>query len=494
MPQGNLDANGRVVLDGVVLHAPGLRGAVTVERAQPGRTLRGTDNVAPELEAALGRLEMQSDRTIVIRQPRTVPARSLDAVTRGERERRGMRAQDIDLEVPAPPPGRIQVALSVEEHGVATWHNHAPVVAAAAVRGERPTVRYTIARADAPPPAAAETVTRGLVPGLSHVIRIITFPLVKAAGGVARSWVRNWDQGKRPYLLRRYKLDGSLAELSAKDWDELAAGPVLLFVHGTFSTTEGAFTALPQDTRATLHARYGQRVIAFDHPTMADDPATNARWFLDQVLDRDLTLDIVCHSRGGLVSRCLAERPGSLAGIAPKVHVRKVVLVGVPSAGTILASADNWNKLLDVVTTALNLAGVAVGATLDAILALVRSLAVEVVKDLEGLDAMAPGSEFLGRLNDPSNARSDTAYAAIDSNYTPRNEGVRAWLRDAAIDALMDNKPNDIMVTIDSIRAANGSPNFPVARHADFVPADGVEHADYFGQARTTKAMLAWLK
>lgn len=493
MAQGTLDAGGRVALEGVVLHAPGLRGSVTVERSQPGRSLRGTDNVAPELEAALGRLDMQTDRTIVIRSPRTVPGRAADATTRGARERRGMRSQDIDLEVPAPLPGRTQVALSVDEHGVATWHRPEVVAGAKAVRGDRPTVRYTIARSVAPPPAPADRTTRGLVPGLSHVIRIITFPFVKATGRVARSWVRSWDQGKRPYLIRRYKADGSLADLTATDWDGLSAGPVLLWVNGTFSTTEGAFNALPAATRTALDKRYGQRVIAFDHPTMADDPAANARWFLDQLGDRPLTVDIVCHSRGGLVSRCLAERPGTLAGVAPKVTVRRVVLVGVPSAGTILASADNWNKMLDVVTTALNLAGVVIGETLDAILALVRSLAVEIAKDLEGLDAMDPRSTFLATLNDKARDRVQTVYAAIDSNYTPQSEGVRAWLRDAAIDALMEFKPNDIMVTIDSIRGANGSRNFPVTKHADFPADEGIEHADYFGQARTSKALLRWL-
>ena len=121
----------------------------------------------------------------------------------------------------------------------------------------------------------------------SLVIKVITFPVAKLVGMAARRLARDWDAGQHPSQVRAYGPDGTLTDLTPADWDRLAAGPALLFVHGTFSSTEGAFGRLPSATMAELHGRYGGRVIAFDHPTLADDPFVNARAFFDIVGDRD---------------------------------------------------------------------------------------------------------------------------------------------------------------------------------------------------------------
>src|SRR5690349_15436610 len=62
-----------------------------------------------------------------------------------------------------------------------------------------------------------------------------------------------------------------------------AKGRVLMFVHGTFSSSHAGFGALPAATMAELHRRYDGRVIAFDHPTVGVDPALNAQWLLGQL-------------------------------------------------------------------------------------------------------------------------------------------------------------------------------------------------------------------
>ncbi len=496
MATARLDQTGVVELEGVVVRSSGLRGEVTVERAPTGGALRGRSSVNDELERALGALDMRTDRTIVIKDPRSTVTGPPAATTRGRRGAAGgVRPQDLELEVPAPADGEAQVLLSIDEHGIATFHRPQKMAGGAAtVRGARRMQRYVVPRVIAPPPAGVAT-TRGLIPGLSQVIRIITFPIVSAIGHLAQSAARSWDRDHHPHQIRRRLVDGSWAPVEDRSWADLQKGPALLFIHGTFSTTEGAFGRLPADTLAELQRRYDGRVLAFDHPTIADDPSVNVREFLRLVGDRTMAFDIVCHSRGGLVARTLAERPGQLKDLGTNIKVRSAVLVGATCNGTILASADNWDELINRATTLLNLVpGLAVNATLETILAVVRSLAVEVVKDLEGLSCMAPGSDFLKLLNDKTAKPTAARYRAIVSNYEPKDPALVAWLNDEARDWIFKGVPNDMMVAIESMDGPNGYGAFPIKVHRDFQPDEGVEHSDYFGQPMTSKALLGWLK
>lgn len=247
-------------------------------------------------------------------------------------------------------------------------------------------------------------------------------------------------------------------------------------------------------THAALDKTYGHRVIAFDHPTIADSPAANARWFLEQAGERKLVLDIVCHSRGGLVARSIAELPGDLVGLAPNVEVRSVVLVGVPSQGTKLADVAHWNDLVDRATSLFSLLPLPDGlATMHTVLALVRSIAVRTAKNLKGLEAMAPGSDFLKELNVATAGPGQ--YHAIVSDFEPSNPGWQEWLRNKGRELIFD-APNDMMVAIESMAGANGSSRFPVgvAERESFGEGDAVEHSQYFEQGRTGQALLKWLE
>jgi hypothetical protein len=293
--------------------------------------------------------------------------------------------------------------------------------------------------------------------------------------------------------VRGYGKDGSLTALDDGAWKSLSAGRALLFIHGTFDTTSGAFGGLSGATRATLHERYKGRVIAFDHPTLADDPIENARTFFGLVGDRTLALDIVCHSRGGLVTRAIAERPGDLQGLAPNVTVGTAVLVGTTSNGTILADADHWNELVDRITTILSFLPVPVAVdALETVFGLIRSIAVQTAHDLKGLDAMAPGGAFLALLNKTTTVPPSLSYRAIVSDFEPRDPGLKAWLDDEVRDHIFD-AANDMMVSIDSMTGKDLKGAFPVTVISAFGPTDAIEHADYFPQERTSKALLAWL-
>ena len=74
----------------------------------------------------------------------------------------------------------------------------------------------------------------------------------------------------------------------------------------------GGFGRLPDETVAERHWRYGGRVFAFDYFTLSHSPTENVAELAARMPD-DLRLevDVVSHSRGGLVALVLA---GELEG------------------------------------------------------------------------------------------------------------------------------------------------------------------------------------
>ena len=483
-----LDQRGTVDIGAVTLRAPGLRGTVTVDERDATRDVRGSRAERGPLAEAKRANQMSTSHVVAIDDPRDVPRP-------GAADRGGRRPgpTDMSLTVPAPASGQEQVVLSTDEHGVRTWHFSASQSGADGVRSARRTRTYEIHRTAAASPSSG-TGARGAVPGASKIIEVITFPIADAFAQGAKFAVGAWDRRTHPHTVRM--AGPPLRPMTDADWEALTKGPALLFVHGTFSTTEGAFGALPPDTMATLLDRYDGRVIAFDHPTIVDDPFDNARAFLDMAGDRRLDLDIVCHSRGGLVARSIAERPAKVRRAQSAVNVNRIVFVGVPNEGTILADADHWNELVDRFTTMLSLAPLP-GASdvLESVLALVRSMAVKTAKALDGLSCMAPDSAFLKHLNgsDPS---SDAArYVAIVSDFEPTDAGLKAWLNDVIRDRIFSRLPNDMMVRIDSMCGESLSNRFPIAerdRYA-YASSNAVEHSGYFPLPPTSTALLDWL-
>ncbi len=86
-------------------------------------------------------------------------------------------------------------------------------------------------------------------------------------------------------------------------------GPLLVFVHGTFSTTATSFGKLwsqhPQHVSA-LFTQYSGRVYGLEHPTLGVSPIDNAL-ALARACPKGVRLHLVTHSRGGLVAEVLAR-------------------------------------------------------------------------------------------------------------------------------------------------------------------------------------------
>lgn len=232
-----------------------------------------------------------------------------------------------------------------------------------------------------------------------------------------------------------------------------AGGPMLMFLHGTASSTEGGFGKLwkgaaGEAARTALAERYGERAFAWEHRTLTHSPIRNALE-LAQRLPKGAELHLVSHSRGGLVGEllCLGQRErkddplsdaqlqalfkadrtiarqldldplpdadekardeayqadrGLLAELLKTLDEREItvtrfVRVACPARGTTLASGrlDRWLSVLDYLT-----GNGLIGDVADFMLGVVKERTDP--RTLPGLEAMMPGSGLTRMLQHP---------------------------------------------------------------------------------------------
>ena len=196
-----------------------------------------------------------------------------------------------------------------------------------------------------------------------------------------------------PSVVRWFPAENNLSvgePISPTNWHQLAEGPTLLFIHGIFSSCEAGFAGIGHDdsTWPQLRDRYVNRIIGFDHPTGLVGPDENAKWFLDQIPNVELDLDIVCHSRGGLVARSIADQA---AQRGMPVNIRRIVFAATPNGGSRISS------VLTLPAKVLPAPADAISGVLAGLLEALKIVGVGVSLDLPGLEAMNPGSQFLQR-------------------------------------------------------------------------------------------------
>lgn len=277
--------------------------------------------------------------------------------------------------------------------------------------------------------------------------------------------------------------DGTLTPLvGAESWRALFSDPtkeqrVLLFLHGFLSSAE---QSLPRAWLPALHSHY-DAVLAYTHPTLTLDPLQNATDWMSQIPEElRLKVDLVAHSRGGLVARSLVE----LAPHTPKVDVRRLLTCGTPHAGTSIAQREKWDRLISMGLTATNwllsTSGVGIAYTMiPGLLEQLLKAGSQFFFDLPGVNAMVPGSEFLAKLNAINTApMSEGFYDAVASNFaisTVRQMSFRDALYSLAVQAFINESHDLIVPTASMTSIDSGSAPF-----AGSVFTTNVNHFGYF--------------
>jgi hypothetical protein len=493
MPPTPLNPNGNPIRIGnVTLRTPGLAGLAQVLPPGAPGTRAATDST-DAFEQALERAGITPQQTIELSGTREV-------VGAGGPGTRGTAHGEPAIEITVPDAGEGwgQFLLAKDESGVITWNfpvdaaNRLDVTRGAATR------TYVIRRSVAAPEEAP--ATRGLLGALGKkILKVLAFRLAGAvAGEIGDDLVERWEEKNRPHRFRSFLSESyaspDVPDLGVDDWAKLAAGPALLLIHGTASRTHIGFGALSPETVRTLAERYGGRVFAFDHPTLSAGPRQNVDWFFEHVPDGTrLAVDVLCHSRGGLVARLLAGE-GERALVPRPLTVRRLVFVATPNAGTLLADEKYIGDFLDTYTNLLNfLPDNGVSEVFEALVELGKQVALGMLRGLDGLQSMLPGGPFLAGLN--RGPRSDgTQYFALSSNYEPTVPGWKAWATDRLLDAIFNKADNDLVVPTKGVYDGNGSGFFPIAERKRFEKEDGIAHTRFFGEARVQTKILEWLR
>jgi len=487
---------------GYALIAPGLRGSA--ERLEAGAPdTRARESVTPLFDEALARTEMTSVATVEI-QATPLPGSGASDL----RNPRGDEA--LLLEVPDLGPEAGQVVLSVDEAGTVSWNFplEGGQFQAPSDRGTGGKKRFLIRRYTPPAPLANAARDRSLFGAIGKkLLKVIVYPITDALIGKAASEIaEHWEKKNRAYGIRDFtpsnyqRPEGSV--LTGDGLARLGQGQALLFIHGTFSTAHGAFSDMPADLVAALHQRYEGRIFAFNHFTLSHDPASNVRWFSDRLralsANSRLQVDVVCHSRGGLVARVLADGHPAAAIDPNQVAVRRIVFVGAPNNGTILVQPDHMMNMIDRLSSGLNLlppGGVA--DVLDGVLIAVKIIGHGALKGLDGLQCMNEKGPFLKELN--KRGRRNAEYYAVAANYEPQDPGLRALVTgsiDLVVDRVFQGAENDLLVPERGVYDANGSDSFPIANNRRLrIPAsDGVWHTKLFGHPRVAQQLSEWLQ
>jgi hypothetical protein len=479
---------------GFAVRAPGLEGEAVVYSPSTGDT-RGPEVSRAAFDDALRNQNMTQQRTVELK-VRKKPGAGSSSV-------RGPNGDDA-IVLEAPDPGRDigQVVLSFDEAGVATWHfaRDQQMAIEPATRGGGGKRIYYIPR-DTTGPASTPgaDANRSLIGTIGkRLLKVLVYPLTDPVVGlISENFVEAWEKRHRPYGVRPVSASdfarSDVAPLDPGGWQSLGEGKSLLLIHGTFSTAHAAFGGMPADVMQQLCDRYRGRVWAFNHFTLSHDPKKNVDRLLEQIpAGAKLDVDIVCHSRGGLVSRCLAREAAK--GSALKID--RVVLVGVPNAGTLLADPDRMMHMIDRFTTILNFfPDGGVSETLESIITAVKIVAHGALRGLDGLASMNPSGTFLKGLNAGT---SKSNYYAIAADYSPTDQNLKRFLTgtvNAVADRVFENNANDLVVPTAGVFEKNGAAGFPVeaARVFKFPAEDGVMHTQYFSSAKTCENLLDWL-
>ena len=310
-----------------------------------------------------------------------------------------------------------------------------------------------------------------------------------------------------------------------------SALPYLVLIHGTASSVIGSFgEAAGTDFMSFIHETYGNRILAFQHRTLTENPLQNVKQLVTN-LPNNCVLHLITTSRGGLVGEILSRFCNSSASNAfnstemailkkeypqsyfteieqtineinaillnKKIKIEKFIRIACPAGGTTLAS-----KRLDFfLNISLNLIGVATGMAANPIYMAFRNLTAAAIDSknkpevLPGLEVQNPGSPFIKALNCPLDLENPDGRVVINNSLVVIAGNSKPALKLNAIwiiaSKLFFLRKNDLVVDTETMtlgtRRAGKVQRF-------FYEDNQLNHFKYFENSITNHAVLTALK
>ena len=489
------------VAPGVTLTAPGVVGSAELRPgADWGGETRGPVESTTEFLEALSELDFRQSFEVLVDAVHVVDGGGETRTAEGE--------PGLAITVPAVGDDEAQIAMCVDEFGVVTWH--LPDGRESGVGDTRAgeSVTFTVERGSPAVESATADGDRGLVGAIGRkLISVFVVPLLeKAVGRAAPAVARHYENRTRPQGVLRLTGQGWThpGEDPFAGWWLERGAPVLLFVHGTASSIGSGFRSLGGgrldggavlgDTLGELRAAYQGQVFAFDHHTLSSDLAANAELFRSLWPEGgQRSVDIVTHSRGGLVARQLAA---SLGEPGAPLTPRRIVYVATPNGGTTLANPGTVRQWIDRMTTMLNLfpdgPWSVVTDSMASVLTVVRVVAGGAIGGLPGLVAMDPAEGVIRDLPVPA----DTEQYAISVDFEPAGRLLH-WLRgaDLVVDKVFGDRANDVVVPTDGVADVPARQlHVPAERRLELGKRSDIWHCSVFTDPGVHDSLRQWLQ
>lgn len=379
---------------------------------------------------------------------------------------------------------------------------------------------------------------RGGAEFILKVLRVLAFdPVQKASDLLAAHLVQRLESERigQPGLFRCANTDKLCLEALESPVDIDASQPVLLFIHGTFSSTEGSFGDLWESRQAynapawlqRLFQPFAEQVLALEHHTLTVSPIENALQVVEQ-LPAYTRLHIVSHSRGGLVGELLcqgsllrlqqtadgqssyqasetvftdeelqhfaddSQRQHDFAGLQAlaqalqdkQIRVERFVRVACPSRGTVLASS----RLEEGLSVAFNVLQFIPSERLQRLANFIQQVLFSLANkrtqahELPGLEAMMPTSPLVRLLNRPG-IRLDSELSIIAGKVQTAGGlgSVQSWIMQHFF-----GEDNDYVV--DTAGMSGGAER--LNGQTQFYLDDDSNHFGYFRDGQVRKQLL----
>jgi pimeloyl-ACP methyl ester carboxylesterase len=351
--------------------------------------------------------------------------------------------------------------------------------------------------------------------GAGHLVAEAEFPRLPPSEITA--FLQKWDTRLTPRRgLRQW--NPRQQALYAEATTAPSAGRALLLIHGTFSNGDNNFEAIRatpegQEFLKDAEKKYNGQIYSFDHPTVSVGPILNAIDLAVLFRDSKAKVDVISHSRGGLVTRWFDQ----LHRLNPGVG--KAILVGSPLGGTSLAAPPNLRRTIRLLTNVghvaekvVSLASFAVPmlTLVEGLLTIVTSVASWTASTpvIDAVVAMVPGWFAQSRVgNNPellrlleSKLHEPGRYYFVISNFESPDPGWAFWRRfrrsniaDFASDMIFPDL-NDLVVDTESMTSlAIKKMKIPASQILDFKTSPDVHHLNYFQQPKTIEFLAQQL-
>ncbi|MEP4197711.1 MAG: CHAT domain-containing protein [Aliishimia sp.] len=304
--------------------------------------------------------------------------------------------------------------------------------------------------------------------------------------------------------------------------------PVLVLLHGTFSSTSGSFSALLEDSDTGQGKRLWDRIeeafpggiVALEHRSVTESPIENAIELVKS-LPKGAQISMMSHSRGGLIAELVArasrtdfDKDGAFDSVDYDIlrktgeheqhrkdlielkgwltrrdlNVDQVVRVAGPVGGTTLAS-NRLDRFFSIILNTFDLipalrASVAYDMFQSFMVGLIKSKAN--ADELPGLEAMRPLGPIVRLLN-----RADVELGSRLTMIAGDNEGtgVLRKLAEMAADFFFEDE-NDFVVNYRSM--LRGMPRSLPETKAR-IDSENITHFTYFSNPDARMNIMAAL-